>query len=99
MRFFVMANTAPCGCVQRIIPEHDAPSDDQSLIEAQEILVPLVTTECILLRGWGCYMEGLINLEFLSDQVDAVLKAWAIVIPFVVLLLWVAWKIRGIFRA
>jgi branched-subunit amino acid ABC-type transport system permease component len=44
-------------------------------------------------------MEGLISLEFLSEQVDAVLKAWAIVIPLVVLLLWVAWKSRGIFKA
>ena len=44
-------------------------------------------------------MEGLISLEFLSQQVDAVLKAWAIVLPLVVLLLWVAWKIRGVFRA
>jgi hypothetical protein len=48
--------------------------------------------------GWGA-MDNLINLEFVSEQVDAVLKAWAIFIPSVVLLLWVAWKIRGIFKA
>jgi hypothetical protein len=44
-------------------------------------------------------MDSLISLEFLSEQIPAVLKAWAIVIPFLVLLLWVAWKMRGIFRA
>jgi hypothetical protein len=44
-------------------------------------------------------MYSLINLEFLLEPADAVLKAWAILIPSLVLLLWVAWKIRGIFRA
>jgi hypothetical protein len=43
-------------------------------------------------------MEGLISLEFLWEQVGAVLKAWAIFIPLVVLLLWVAWKSRGVWR-
>jgi hypothetical protein len=37
-------------------------------------------------------MDNLISLEFLSQQSDAVLKAWAIVIPLLVVLLWVAWK-------
>jgi len=44
-------------------------------------------------------MDSMISLEFLSEQTDVVLKAWAIFIPLLVLLLWVAWKIRGIFRA
>ena len=47
----------------------------------------------------GRDMDNLISLEFLSQQSDVVLKAWAIVIPLLVLLLWVAWKMRGIFRA
>ena len=47
----------------------------------------------------GRDMDNLISLEFLSQQSDTVLKAWAIVIPLLVLLLWVAWKMRGIFRA
>jgi hypothetical protein len=47
----------------------------------------------------GRDMDNLISLEFLSEQIPAVLKAWAIVIPLLVLLLWVAWKMRGIFRA
>jgi hypothetical protein len=44
-------------------------------------------------------MDNLISIEFLSEQGDVVLRAWAIVIPLMVLLLWVAWKMRGIFRA
>ena len=51
------------------------------------------------LSALGGAMDNLISLEFLTEQADAVLKAWAIFIPSVVLLLWVAWKIRGIFRA
>ena len=44
-------------------------------------------------------MENMISLEFLSEQADAVLKAWAIVIPMFLLLVWVAWKLKGIFKA
>jgi len=43
-------------------------------------------------------MDSLISLEFLSEQAGAVLKAWAIVIPLLILLLLVAWKSRGIWR-
>jgi hypothetical protein len=44
-------------------------------------------------------MDNLISLEFLSQQFDAALRAWEIFIPLLVLLLWAAWKMRGIFRA
>jgi hypothetical protein len=48
---------------------------------------------------WGCYMDNMISVEFLLQQLDAILKTWAILIPLLVLLLWGAWKMRGIFRA
>jgi hypothetical protein len=44
-------------------------------------------------------MESMISLEFLSQQYDVVLKAWAIVIPVFLVLVWVAWKMKGIFKA
>jgi hypothetical protein len=44
-------------------------------------------------------MDSLIGLEFLWEQVYVVLKAWAIVIPLLLMLVWAAWKMRGIFRA
>jgi hypothetical protein len=44
-------------------------------------------------------MDSLISLLELSEPADAALKAWAILIPSLILLLWVAWKIRGIFSA
>jgi|RhiMetdeSRZDD1v2_1073273.scaffolds.fasta_scaffold431391_1 hypothetical protein len=44
-------------------------------------------------------MDNLINLEFFSEQVAAILKIWAIFIPLLLVLLWFAWKMRGIFRA
>ena len=40
----------------------------------------------------------MISLEFLSEQLDAILKAWAIVIPLLGMLLWVAWKLRNVFK-
>jgi hypothetical protein len=43
-------------------------------------------------------MDSLISLEFLSEQFVVVLKAWAFVIPML-LLVWVAWKMKGIFKA
>jgi uncharacterized membrane protein (DUF106 family) len=44
-------------------------------------------------------MESMISLEFFSQQFDVVLKAWAIVIPVFLVLVWVAWKMKGIFKA
>ena len=44
-------------------------------------------------------MDNLMGLEFLLENFDAVLKAWAIFIPVLVVLLWAAWKMRGIFKA
>jgi hypothetical protein len=32
------------------------------------------------------------------ENFDAVLKTWAIFIPVLVVLLWAAWKMRGIFK-
>jgi hypothetical protein len=43
-------------------------------------------------------MENLMSLEFLLENFDAVLKAWVIFIPVLVVLLWAAWKMRGIFK-
>jgi len=44
-------------------------------------------------------MDNMISLEFLSEQIGVVLKAWAFVIPMFLLLVWVAWKMKGIFKA
>jgi hypothetical protein len=43
-------------------------------------------------------MEGLLSSEFFSEQVFAVLRAWAIVIPLLLLLLLIAWNARGIWK-
>jgi hypothetical protein len=44
-------------------------------------------------------MDNLMSLEFLLENFDVVLKTWAIFIPLLVTLLWIAWKMRGIFKA
>jgi hypothetical protein len=44
-------------------------------------------------------LDNLMSLEFLLENFDVVLKTWAIFIPLLVMLLWIAWKMRGIFKA
>jgi hypothetical protein len=44
-------------------------------------------------------MDNLMSLEFLLENFDVVLKTWAIFIPLLVTLVWIAWKMRGIFKA
>jgi len=44
-------------------------------------------------------MDNLMSLEFLLENFDVVLKTWTIFIPLLVMLLWIAWKMRGIFKA
>jgi len=44
-------------------------------------------------------MDNLMSLEFLLENFDVVLKTWVIFIPLLVVLLWIAWKMRGIFKA
>ena len=50
------------------------------------------------LSALGAAMDNLTSLEFLSQQFDLVLKTWAIIIPIFLLLIWVAWKMKGIFK-
>jgi hypothetical protein len=44
-------------------------------------------------------MDNLMSLEFLLENFDVVLKTWVIFIPLLAVLLWMAWKMRGIFKA
>ena len=53
----------------------------------------------VLVAFGGRCMDNLISLEFFTEQLGAVFKAWAIVIPLLILLLWAAYKMRGIFKA
>ena len=50
------------------------------------------------LHSTGTYGQPM-SLEFLLENFDVVLKTWAIFIPVLVVLLWAAWKMRGIFKA